>query len=565
MARSGFQGALFAACLTGACGAAGAGAAQNALPSRQELDPGRTRALAAAPAGEAFAGIESGPCPFGESALTFTLQGVDIRAADAAASLSTVELSPAWSGFLGREISLSTACEIRDRVAATYLRRGVLASVIIPEQRIVEGRLALEVVEARVTSVSYRGDAGPAQAQVARYLDQLKGMAPFDLNRAQRYLLLASDIPGVQVQATLKPAPGGAGAVALEIAVSHDPVSVFLEAHNLGSVSVGREMLLARVDLNSLTPLGERTSLIAYGTADFEEQRVFQLIEQIKLGGSGLAAELSASWAETRPGGALSALELDGESFAGSARLSLPLVRHRRHNLTASAGLDWIDQTMEFGNGIAVLTEDHLRVAYARLDGHWAPRSLAGNSAAVTGFAEVRQGLSGLGASDYGDILASRFLGVPDALIWRAEMQLGARLAGPLIGAATVSWQHTDDPLLAYEEFSVGNLGVGRGYDPSAASGDRAIAWSLELTTTPLRTPWGRAWRPYVFFDTAQLTNVGPGEDRMVLSSAGAGVRAQMTDRVAVDLAWAEPFDSPTGAGDAPPSRVLVTLSAALF
>jgi hemolysin activation/secretion protein len=545
---------------------AGSASAQDALPDRQALNPSQLAPLAAAPQGELFAGVEAGPCPFRDSDLKFSLQSVEVRSSGQdRLALSEAELSTAWANHLGQEISVSRICEIRDRLAALYLRRGILAAVTIPEQRINTGRLVLEVVEARVTSVTYSGDAGPAQAQVARYLDQLKGMAPFDLNLAQRYLLLASDIPGVQIRTTMRPA-GERGAVALDIAVSHDPIDASLRAHNFGSRTVGRELGLARLDLNSLTPLGERTSLIAYVSGDLEEQRVIQLVEQVRLGGSGLTAEVSGSWAWTKPGEELTPLELEGESFSGVAKLAWPIVRHRRRNLNLSTGLEILDQKVEFGGGLATLTEDHLRVFFARLDGHWAPGALADHSAAMTGYLEVRHGTTALGASDYGDIEASRYLGVPDALVYRGELQVGARLTGPIVGTLTLSWQHTDDPLLSYEEFSVGNLTVGRGYDPSAASGDRAFATSVEFTTTPLASPWGMAWRPYAFFETAELTNLAPDAGRLELSSGGLGVRVQLTPRMDIDVGWARPFDSLYGpGGDRPASRLLISLSTTLF
>lgn len=545
---------------------AGTASAQVGLPDRQTLNPSQLAPLAAAPQGELFAGIEAGPCPFKDSDLKFTLQGVEVRSSGQdRLALSEAELSKAWSDHLGQEIPVAGICEIRDRLTALYLRRGVLAAVVIPEQRINTGRLVLEVVEARVTSVTYSGDAGPAQAQVARYLNQLSGMAPFDLNLAQRYLLLASDIPGVQIRTTMRPA-GERGAVALEIAVSHDPIDASLRAHNFGSTTVGRELGLARLDLNSLTPLGERTSLIAYVSGDLEEQRVVQLVEQVRLGGSGLTAEVSGSWAWTRPGEELTPLELEGESFSGVAKLAWPIVRHRRRNLNLSTGLEILDQKVEFGGGLAILTEDHLRVFFARLDGHWAPAAWADHSGAMTGFVEVRHGTTALGASDYGEVEASRYLGVPDALVYRAELQVGARITGPLVGKLTLSWQHTDDPLLSYEEFSAGNMTVGRGYDPSAASGDRAFAASLEFTTTPFESAWGLAWRPYAFFDSAELTNLSPDAGKLDLASGGLGVRVQLTPRMDIDVGWARPFDSLYGpGGDRPASRLLISLSTTLF
>lgn len=558
--------AVVAACAMGLAALSSPAFAQVALPSREELNPAAAAPIPAAPRGDLFGNIEKTPCPFAGSELKLTLKSVTFRGAVAGAlALPAEELSAAYAGEIGVERSVAVVCDIRDRVSALYLRRGVLASVAIPEQRISHGNLVLEVVEARIVDVTYQGDAGPGRRQVARYLDQLKGMAPFDLDVAQRYLLLASDIPGVRVQATLKPAPGGNGAVSLDIAVGHDPFDASLQIQNHGSKTIGRELALARADFNSLIG-GDRLSVIAYWTPTSEEQRVVQVTEHFKLGGSGLAADVSGSWAWTRPGDAVAPLKLEGQSFAGSARLTYPIVRHRRHNLNFSGGLDWVDQTVDFGGGIATLTEDHLRVFFVKIDGHWAPRELAHRSMAMTGSFEVRRGTVGLGASQYGEITASRFLGVPNAVVYRAEAQAGGQIIGPVFGTASLAWQHTDDPLLSYEEYSAGNLSVGRGYDPSVASGDRAISASVELTTAPLPLFKGlAAWRPYFFYDVAELTNIGPGAGKVSLASTGGGVRAQITRRVSLDLAWAKPLDDPFGGNDTPPSRVLISLSASLF
>lgn len=554
---------LVAAILGGALPAV----AQIALPSRQELDPARATPIAAAPRGDLFPDLQPAPCAFNGSDVRVNLRSVEFQGATRGTlALSDAALASTYADLIGREAPVSAICDIRDRAATLYLRRGVLASVIIPEQRIADGRLVLTVIEARIASVSYHGDVGPAQRQVARYLEHLRGMTPFDLDVAERYLLLASDIPGVVIQTTLKPSPVGQGAIDLDIALSRDAVGGALMTQNYGSRTIGRDLNLARLDLNSFTGLGERTSLIGYGTLSSDEQRVVQVTERFNLGGDGLAADLSGAWAWTRPGEALKPLALEGESFAGSARLTYPLVRHRRQNLNLGFGLDWVDQTVEFGGEAATLTEDHLRVFFVRLDGHMAPRSLQARSVALTGSIEVRKGIRSLGASRYGDLTASRFLGEPAATVIRAEGEVGGRIAGPLIGKLTLAWQHTDNPLLSYEEYSVGNLTVGRGYDPSAASGDRAVSASFELTTPPVLVLKGRAaWRPYAFYDVAELTNIGPGAGKLDLTSAGVGVRAQVTSRVAVDLTWAKPFDSPFGVGDEPPSRVLISLSAALF
>src|SRR6185437_10185707 len=121
---------------------------------------------------------------------------------------------------------------------------------------------------------------GPAQAAVERYVERLRGMKPFDMRKAQRYLLLASDIPGVRVRAAVKPSTSPErGAVDIDVSVSREPWQAVGNVQNLGSRAVGRWSGLVRADARAFTPLGEDTSLVAFHTLDSDEQWVVQLLE----------------------------------------------------------------------------------------------------------------------------------------------------------------------------------------------------------------------------------------------------------------------------------------------
>jgi hemolysin activation/secretion protein len=420
-----FKGALRAALLacTFFCSAASLAAAQTAptvpttgVPSREELDPSRRapdieqqRAREA----DLFARPESGPCPLANSALSFTLQSVTFNGATAA---TPEELASTYAGLLGRNVPVSTICEIRDRASDLFFSRGVLARVEIPEQRIEEGRLVLEVIEARVASVRVRGDAGPAQARVEGYLEQLRGLAPFDLQTAQRYLLLASDVPGVQLQAAIRPSAAGRGAVDLEVTLGRDEIDILVNVQNYGSESIGRWGGLLRADFNGFTPFGERSSLILYSTLDSDEQRIIQLIEEARVGDTGLLARGSFAYAKTKPGGELAALGLESDSVVAALEASYPLLRSRRRNLNLVGGFEYVDQETVFGSG-PVLSDDKLRIISGRLEGSLRRPGLLAIDG--SGGIEVRKGLDVFGASQAGEPTLTRTEGQPTATVCR--------------------------------------------------------------------------------------------------------------------------------------------------
>ena len=137
--------------------------------------------------------------------------------------------------------------------------QGILARVVIPEQSLGSGRVQLRVIEAKIVSVRFHGDIGPIQGKVEAYLNHLRGLAPFDLDTAQHYLLLANDIPGVQVSAKLKhstatdnPASQDPGALDLDVTIERRPFDVVGEIQNTGSDTQGPWSAIARVDLEQL-------------------------------------------------------------------------------------------------------------------------------------------------------------------------------------------------------------------------------------------------------------------------------------------------------------------------
>ncbi|NEX92896.1 ShlB/FhaC/HecB family hemolysin secretion/activation protein [Caulobacter sp. 17J65-9] len=543
--------------------AAGPALAQIApLPSREQLDPaqrsgppepGTPRAeLMVAPAE---------PCPFVESKLSFPLSAVEFQGN---ASLSADELAPTWSAKAGQTVSIAEVCAIRDRAAETYLKHGVLARVVIPQQEIAGGRVVLEVIEAHVEQVRILGDAGPAGKKAAQYLKKLEGLAPFDMNAAQRWLLLAGDVPGVRLSTTVRPGASGArGAVDLDVTLTRaEPVSVTANLQNFGSDTVGPWTVLGRVDVDGLTPLGERTSLVLYGTTDLTEQRVVQLVEEARLGGSGLVGRMSLAYSESRPGDVLSPLDLRSKSFVGTAEAVYPLARHRRHSAWLSGGLNWVEQQTDLSD-LLTLTDDDLRIAFARLQGE-GTTEVASWPTALSGGVELRKGLSGFGANEAGDLGMSRADGDPQAWLVRADGRAELAVAQRFSLSAAGMAQWADSPLLAYEEMSVGNLTIGRGYDPAALSGDRGAAAAFEARFGPFEAA-GMRTSLYAFYDHAWVEDLDAGGfGSRDVGSAGAGVRLRLNDKVAVDLAYAHPLDriDASDPNSKPDPRVLLNLVA---
>lgn len=507
--------------------------------------------------------IERAPCPLANpefASIRFTLQSVDFTNVEA---IDPALLAPAWTGDVGRELPLSAICDIRDRASAILDDAGYLAAVRVPVQTIRDGRVTLDILAARLVGVQVRGDAVANEAQLARYLSRLEGQPLFNRFSAERYLLLANSMPGMAARLTLRPA-GAPGEVIGEVTVARTPVFLDASIQNFGGNPVGRWGGIARVRVNGITGLGDETTLGAYATHDFDEQRVIQGAHEFRVGGDGLTFGTNATYAWTRPT-LPGNLDLRSETLVWSSWARYPLALSQSRAIWVGGGFDWIDQDIRVA-GVAI-NRDRLRVAFAKVEANWIdPKALTGRDEyspaeprwSANLLVEARQGIAGLGASPRcinspaacfgpGAVPTTRDEGDPAATVIRASGEFVWRPA-PLFSIALmprVQW--ASGPLLAFEEYAAGNFTVGRGYDPGTVSGDSAVGGGIELRLGSLIPPNPRdiAIQPFAFFDAAWIWNddtafAGLGAEQVY--SAGGGARIAIGQTARLDLYAARPL-----------------------
>lgn len=558
-------------------------------PTREEID---RRGLEAELRGEANpvsveGDVERAPCPLASAQfadLTFTF------AAPEFSGLSGVDpsiLEPSYSEYIGREIPVATICEIRDRAATSLRAKGYLAAVQVPVQTIGEGRVKFDVLLARMKAVQVRGDAGNQSGALQPFLDRLAAQDVFNANQAERYLLLARDIPGLDVRLTLQPLTaeqGGApGDVVGVFDVANTPLLIDANIQNFGSKAIGWFGGLARVRLNGLTGLGDETMLSAYSTQDFDEQIVASGYHEFKVGSEGLTFGVSVTKAWSQP-------DVPGENvfetdtLALSAYARYPIIRSQKQNLSLSVGGDLINQSVDFTD--LDFSRDELRVAFARLDMSGADEDSINGRNGYTVFEprisyqatlEVRQGLDVLGASPScgvgfavclapGVVAPSRLDADPTGLVVRGDTSVTYR-ATPEFGLTARSrFQWSPDALLGYEQYSGGNFTVGRGYDPGAIIGDEGAGFQLEAFYGSLipQTPDGVAVQPFAFVDYATVSVNNIADDADSITSVGGGVRMAIGRQALFDLFAAFPLKRPDLAASRGDVRILGTLTVQL-
>jgi hemolysin activation/secretion protein len=554
-------------------------------PTREQIEQQTARPATPPPAQLTVEGdIERAPCALARpefANIRFTPTAVTFNQLK---GMSPADLTSAYQPFLGKEQPIAVVCEIRDRAATILREAGYIASVEVPEQRIADGHIRFDVLMARLVWIRVRGDAGRAERHIAAYLEPLTRQDVFNKYVAERHLLLASDLPGYSVRLALRSADRGRGEVIGDVTVLRTPAMVDFNVQNYGSHEIGRWGALLRGQVYGLAGSGDRATLAFYSTADFEEQQTVQLGYDTRIGSDGLTIGGQFTYSWTKPDLGNDALDIRSRTMFATLQADYPFIRTQAQTVRGTIGLDVVDQDVELGD--LDVTRDRLRVAFARvtaevIDTNFQNRLYNGAEPRwrLGGALEVRQGLEVLGADDdclddlpacFANTPPSRLDGDPSATVLRAAVQGEFRPMPRLTLAGAARGQFTDSSLLSFEEFSVGNYSVGRGYDPGSLLGDRGVGFTGEVrfgSTLP-RTAKSFAIEPYAFVDHAVVWHqdtIGGPFPREDLTSVGGGFRAAFGDQFRIDVAYAKPLDRIGPDGERPDPRLLVSFTSRIW
>jgi hemolysin activation/secretion protein len=350
------------------------------------------------------AGAEERP-PAGADQVRFVLATVQI---DGATVYPPAELRTAYADLLGTEITLARVYELAAALTRKYRNDGyVLSQVVVPEQAIRAGAVRLQAIEGYVASVRVEGEVLGPRADLDAHLDRIRASRPLRAADLERSLLLVNELAGVTARATLSPS-AEPGASDLTIDVSQRRARGAIGLTNRGSKSLGPWRVDASADVYALFGAFDRTSVRVIQTV-FETQELTFLTGAYErpLGTDGLKAIVTGSYADSKPGPPQN-LNLPTNSTSATATLLYPVRRARIGNLAVRGTFSYFNGQTDFED--LELSEDRIRalrvgMTWDAIDA-WRGVNLAD--------AELSQGLKGLGASPYGDPLASRTGGRPD-------------------------------------------------------------------------------------------------------------------------------------------------------
>lgn len=476
--------------------------------------------------------------------------------------ISTATLHALIAPAEGRRLTLPQLGALAQRLTDYYREQGYpLARAIIPAQTIRAGVVRFEIIEARYGKVSLDNRSSVNDRLLDATLAGLQGGAVVTGARLDRALLLLSDIPGVNVDALLRPGKE-VGTSDLQVAAtSPSPLNGAVTADDAGDRYSGR----ARVGgtLNWLDPLhqGDILSVSGLSTGD-SGMNYGRLDYAAMLDGEGTQLGAGYSLLGYRLSGALSPLDAHGDARDASLWAKQPLIRSRDVNLYGQLQYDYLQLNDEIGRN-DTQTPRHLNTLTTSLLGN--VRDDLGGGGLDTWTASWTYGrvsfenaaanaLDAAGADAQGAF--SRW----NVSVGRLQ-SLGAHDAVYLAAAG----QWTNRNLDPSQQMVVGGPGSVRAYDVNALSGDAGYQVTAELRHS-FFTSWHGRWQAIAFVDDAHLRVdqkiFAPGPNTANLTGAGAGLNWAGPAQVQAILTVAAPIGGrPELAGDAASARVWLQAS----
>ena len=478
--------------------------------------------------------------------VTFVLKDLKITGAQ---TLPVESFRPLYAGLLGKEIKLSNILDVADAIEKEYRDHGyILVRAYVPPQRVRDGVFTINIVEGKIAHVSVEGGTPATQEQVKAYVQKSVDLAPLPLTTMERSLLLSNDLPGVQASGVLKPSEDIPGASDVVVTLDQPRATGGLGVDNRGSRFSGLWTLNADAEINSIFDGADQLAGAFTTSPDATEQVAGQARYRRAIGDDGVIGTLAGTITHGQPGSTLSAFGVATDSWAVGPRLTWPVIRTRAQSLQLDGGFTVQQANIDvLGSRIA---HDKWRVfdinaTYLKSD--W----LGGSWLATAGIA---QGVPGMGATANLSTELSRKGGYVDFTKLTGLLRYVAPLKGDFSVVLTGQGQFSSAPLINGELISFGGVGIGRGYDPGAITGDHGLGGSGELRYD---APWANKYvlsvQPYLYMDGGRTWYIQRGAaidpalvDQSIVS-LGGGVRLTLPYNASLGLEGARTLRAVAG------------------
>ena len=527
-------------------------------------DPSRVREQIAPPPAEVVAPevqsaapvINLQQAPPGAEKINFVLTSLQIEGMTV---YKQAEVAPLYQKMIGQKISLVDIYDLVNQLTTKYRNDGyILTQVIVPPQKIKDGRVTLRAVEGYIDEIRIQNKTtSTAPSYYAVYGDLIREVRPMNEKVLEKYMLLLNDLPGITATSVLSPSPSAPGASDLTIVIEHKPYDASVETDNRGSLYIGPEQYNGTMRLNNIFGHDEGITVQVAVAPDNMYANIFGLT--YPLGHMGTMLNLNASITRTHPGSTLAQFDIRGMTHDYYISVTHPFIRSRSENLSGTFKLEYFN-TYRTDNLGGDPVADRLRIERFGFQYQNADRFHGMNTLST----EFSNGIDALNASQPGDANMSQAEGDPQFFKATFEATRAQRLSEVYELYAAITGQKSANKLLSSELFGVGGAGYGSAYDSSEITGKDGIAGRMELRANPTIELIQRL-QPYAFYDIGKVwdpQNTAAANRIMSIASAGIGLRAVINDDISGSLEAAKPLTRPLASNNSSDWRLFYMLTA---
>jgi len=423
----------------------------------------------------------------------------------------------------GRSLSLAELGARAANITDFYHRHGYpLARAFIPAQTIRDGSVEIRVLEARYNAIVLDNHSEVNESLLLSTLSPIQRGDAVYQDLLDHQLLLLSDIPGITIDATLKPGETAGTSDLLVAANPTPPVGGIISLDNYGTRESGRVRLSGTAQMLNLLHYGDILSVT--GLTAGTNMNYGRLGYEMLLNDRGTRLGASYSALHYRLGNTLSSLDAHGTAQVGSLWLKHPLVRRQSVNVYGQLQYDQLQLRDDIDTS-AVATHRHIGSWTLSLNGDWRDSLLYGAVSSWNfGLSSGRVGFDNAGAQ-LADAATAKAEG--NFTKWNLGLSRLQNLSPQNSLYLAFSRQWSNGNLDQAEKVAVGGIYTVRAYDMGITSGDAVTLGTVEFRRN-LRANWGGEWQLVAFVDSAHVTlnkeAWAAGTNSLTLSGAGVGL-----------------------------------------
>ena len=433
----------------------------------------------------------------------------------------------------GRTLTLPQLQALIVRLSDYYHAHGYpLARAIVPAQTIASGMVRIDIIEARYGLIDVENGSRVTEPLLHSTLSSLQTGQPIEQRSLDHALLLLSDIPGLAVNATLKPGEAVGTSDLVVNTASGPALAGTVALDDFGNRYTGRARIGGTLEV--LDPLRHGDVLSFSGLSSGGGMNYGRFGYDTLLNGAGTRIGVDYSALRYRLGDPLAALDAHGTAEVTSLWAKHPFVRSTEVNLYGQFQYDRL-QLHDHIDASAITTDRHLNDGTASLIGDIRDTLfLGGLTSWNIGFTVGQVDFDNL-AAQAADAATVRSDGRFSK--WTANLYRLQTLSATNTLYLALSSQWANRNLDASQKLVAGGVYTVRGYDMGAISADTGYVETAEWRHD-MGTVWRGRWQVVAFIDSAQVTvnknPWAPGKESAIVSGTGAGLNWVGADRWSV-------------------------------